>query len=72
MAIDSHAKRRSAAGVVSPWSPPALLPDGTIAALDRQHAGWSYAGIAASGPPPPPDTIRQAGLMVQIGKLMNR
>lgn len=48
MAIDSENKRRS----VSNWFcriPPA--PDGTIAAVDRQHVAGFYSGIAAGAPP---------------------
>jgi len=50
MAIDSEAKRKSIAAISNPWNGPVLVPDGTIAASDRQAIGWSYSGIAAASP----------------------
>jgi hypothetical protein len=50
MAIDTAAKRRSAAGV--PFLPlgPGVSPDSDKDAFWRQCAGWGYGGIAAASP----------------------
>jgi len=44
--LDTTNKRRSATGVQGLFTIPAV-PDGTIAALDREQATYIYAGIAA-------------------------
>jgi len=46
--LDTENKRRSATGIFHFYTMPPV-PDGTIAALDREHATYIYAGIAASG-----------------------
>ena len=50
MAIDTAQKRASVATVASVWNGPSVIPDGTIAASDRLHIGFSYSGIAAQAP----------------------
>ena len=48
MAIDSAAKRASAAAVSLEM--PMVIPDGTIDQADRQTIAYMYGGIAASAP----------------------
>lgn len=48
MAIDSAAKRQSAAFFGCPIFPQTLIPDGVISTPDRQDLVWQYRGIAAS------------------------
>ena len=48
MAIDTAAKRQSAAFFGCPIFPQTLIPDGSINAADRQDLVWQYRGIAAS------------------------
>ena len=50
VAIDTEQRRKSAATVFSVFNGPSVVPSGTIAAADRLHIGWSYAGIAAATP----------------------
>lgn len=50
MAVDSETKRRSAAGMLIMALAIAPVPDGTIAAVDREHATAIYAGIAPGSP----------------------
>ena len=50
MAIDTRAKRQSAAQVGAPL-PPSVLPDGSLNAADRSQIGWTYRGIAVTTPP---------------------
>lgn len=47
MAIDSAAKRRSAAGVGFFLLGPGVTPDATPDQFWRQSAAWSYGGILA-------------------------
>jgi len=49
MAIDTRAKRQSAAGL-KPFKK-TLIPDGTIDAWDRTHIACLYRGIAVASPP---------------------
>lgn len=49
MAIDTRAKRQSAAWVGFP-GPPSLLPTGTIDQAARQQVSWTYAGILVQAP----------------------
>lgn len=53
MAIDSAAKRRSAAGVGFFLVGPGVTPDATPDQFWRQSAAWSYGGILAGAPPAP-------------------
>lgn len=46
--LDTENKRRSATGIFHFYTMPPV-PDGTIAALDREQATLIYAGIAAGG-----------------------
>lgn len=46
--LDTEDKRRSAMSPLTHVLMP--LPDGTIAAVDRQQAAWIYSGIAAAAP----------------------
>lgn len=49
MALDSRDKRFSAVGIISSVIPSFPNPDGDIdTALDRQHTGYLYRGIAAT------------------------
>lgn len=47
MAIDSQAKRMSAAMLVMPCYPVTIVPSGAVTEADRQAAAWIYMGIAA-------------------------
>jgi len=47
MAIDTAAKRRSAASAGWPFTPPGVTPDAAKPAAWRQQAGWGYSGVAA-------------------------
>lgn len=49
MAIDTRAKRQSAANCGCPL-PTSYLPTGTIDAPGRETVSWTYAGIAADAP----------------------
>lgn len=49
MALDTALKRGSAINVGSPWRAFLPLPDGTIAAADRQVIPFVYSGILAAG-----------------------
>lgn len=49
MAIDTRAKRQSAAWVGYP-GPVSVLPSGTIDQAVRQQIGWTYMGILVSTP----------------------
>lgn len=44
MAIDTRAKRQSAAQIGCPL-PVSVLPSGAIAQADRQQISWTYRGI---------------------------
>lgn len=46
MAIDTAAKRVSALDFEQVWETGGPIPDGTVSAADRQHALFSYSGIA--------------------------
>lgn len=48
--LDSANKRRSATGVFGLYTIPPV-PDGTIAALDREQATYVYAGISPGSAP---------------------
>lgn len=48
MAIDSAAKRRSAAVVAMVWMAPGITPNATKPVAWRQSVGWGYQGIDAS------------------------
>lgn len=50
MAVDSQTKRRSALGMVIMALTIAPVPDGTVAAVDREHIIGIYAGIAPATP----------------------
>lgn len=49
MAIDTAEKRKSISGIVIPLIP-GVTPNAGKDAEWRQEAGWSYSGIAATGP----------------------
>ena len=49
MAIDSRAKRQSAAWVGYP-GPPSILPSGSIDGAARQQIAWTYRGILVGIP----------------------
>lgn len=49
MAIDTRAKRQSAAWVGFP-GPVSILPAGAIDQPARQQAGWTYRGILVGAP----------------------
>lgn len=53
MAIDSAAKRRSAAGVGFFVVGPGVTPDVTPDQFWRQSAAWGYGGILAGAAAPP-------------------
>ena len=57
MAVDTEAKRRSALGMVIMALAIAPVPDGTVAAVDREHIIGIYAGIAPSSPAVDTDNI---------------
>lgn len=65
MAIDSRAKRQSAAWVGAPLSV-SILPAGTINAPARQQISYTYRGIAVT-PPPPVGTAKGELMMVGLG-----
>lgn len=48
MALDTRSKRASSVGIISFAVLSLVLPDGTIAAGDRQHIAATYSGIASS------------------------
>ncbi len=48
MAIDTAAKRRSAASVAGVWNAPGVTPDASKSLAWRQSAGWGYEGIATT------------------------
>jgi hypothetical protein len=48
MAIDSAAKRATAATVGPPINAPSVIPNAVITSFDRYQIGWSYR-IASSG-----------------------
>lgn len=48
MAIDTAAKRRSAASIL-PIIKAGLIPDGAIGASDRTAVAWLYSGISIEG-----------------------
>lgn len=48
MAIDTERKRKSAAWVGQVFSPPTIVPDGSLVQGDRQTIGWGYYGILAA------------------------
>ncbi|KKM28136.1 hypothetical protein LCGC14_1567670, partial [marine sediment metagenome] len=50
MAVNTETKRRSALGMVIMALAIAPVPDGTIAAVDREHIIGIYAGIAPAAP----------------------
>ncbi len=50
MAVDSETKRRSALGMLVMALAIAPVPDGAIAAVDREHIVGIYAGIAPAAP----------------------
>ena len=50
MAIDTAAKRCSAATVGPPTTGKPILPGGGVTAADRQDVNWLYRGILATGP----------------------
>ena len=54
MAIDTAAKRRSAAGAGFFLLGPGVTPDATPDAFWRQSAAWSYGGIPAGSAAPAP------------------
>lgn len=47
--LDSRSKRASSVGLLMPFLLAPPLPDGTLAAGDRQHSAFTYSGILASG-----------------------
>jgi len=50
MAVDTQTKRRSALGMVIMALAVAPVPDGTVAAVDREHIIGIYAGISPATP----------------------
>jgi hypothetical protein len=52
--IDTAAKRRSAAGVAFLPLGPGVAPNASKDQAWRQSAAWSYTGILADSPTPPP------------------
>jgi hypothetical protein len=48
MAIDSERKRKSAAWLGQVFSPPTVVPDGSLAQVDRQTIAWGYYGITST------------------------
>ena len=58
MAVDTETKRRSALGMVIMALAIAPVPDGTVAAVDREHIIGIYAGIAPSSPAVDTDNIQ--------------
>ena len=50
MSVDSETKRRSALGMLVMALTIAPVPDGTVAAVDREHITGIYAGIAPASP----------------------
>lgn len=64
MAIDTRRKRASVVNVARPWTPPAIVPDGSFTQADRQHIGWSYAGLAAE---PPGGVVAEVFLLPLLG-----
>ena len=50
--LDTAAKRFSGINVMMPWRGIASIPDGTIAAGDRQALAYLYSGILATTPTP--------------------
>lgn len=48
MALDTRSKRASSVGIVSFTVLALVLPDGAIAAADRQHIATSYSGILSN------------------------
>ena len=57
MAVDTETKRRSVAGMLIAALAIAPVPDGTVAAVDREHIIGIYAGIAPSSPSVDTDNI---------------
>ncbi len=57
MSVDTETKRRSALGMVIMALAIAPVPDGTVAAVDREHIIGIYAGIAPSSPAVDTDNI---------------
>jgi hypothetical protein len=47
--LDTASKRTSSIGLLLVFLLTPPIPDGTLAAGDRQHIGLSYSGILASG-----------------------
>jgi len=50
MPVDTALKRGSAINVSAPWRSFLSIPDGTIAAADRQAAARLYTGVLAAAP----------------------
>ena len=50
MAIDTAEKRANVAMLGKIFTGPNITPDSTLDKEDRQHIGYGYLGIAASGP----------------------
>lgn len=48
MAVDTRNKRASLMSMGRPWVPRLPLPDGTLAALDRDQLIYRYAGELAA------------------------
>ena len=65
MAIDTAAKRRSAATVAQVWMAPGVTPDATPDQAWRQSSGWGYEGILAGAAAAVADFVQYIG--IQIG-----
>lgn len=65
MAIDTAAKRRSAATVGQVWMAPGITPDATPGQEWRQSSGWGYEGILA-GASIVADFIQYIGIQLSV------
>ena len=66
MAIDTAAKRRSAATVAQVWMAPGVTPDATPDQAWRQSSGWGYEGILAGAAAAVVDFVQYIGIQIGV------
>lgn len=73
MALNTNNKRESAVNPMCPWRTVLQFPTGTVDQGERQTLMGMYSGLLATdNPPVVTDYLYTTGMILNVGRLMNR